>query len=813
MNRNFYGVVVSTVIFVFFGVLFGPWIPVFASEVQGEGEWPAWRGGRFGGDSEVRGLFEGAVGLEVVWRKPVGSGYSAVAISQGTVVTLASDHDRDFIVALDEKTGKERWRCPIAKTFPGRDGAVDGPVSTPAIDEEMVFALGPFGHLFAVDLRTGKRRWSTHLPEEHSAATPHWGFTTSPLVYEDLLIVATGGTEQNMVTAFDKKTGRVVWAAGDDEVNYQSPIVLTLDGKDQIVCAGEGRLYGLDPDDGQSIWERRHGGQGFYAKIINPVVVKERELFMTYRSFESQLLSIEEGEDGYEAARVWKSRDLRSNYNIAAYHRGHLYGYSGDFLVCVDATSGKLEWKSRPPGNGFLIGVDGHLVILTKKGLLSVVKATPEKYQEVAKMQIFERRSWTPPSFANDHLFVRCEVDDVAKVRVVKEKSRVLAEARPSLETIEVPGSEFEKFVSSLETAKNKNAQLDRFFREQESFPLYENERVVHVVYRGEAEDVAIRGDMFEIGTQVSMRRVEGTDLFFASFEFDSRAILNYQLIKDFGNPGPDPRNPLQLAGLGGVSLIRMPKHQESPMLLEEGNLERGRIEEVPFRIAAKRVGGLVWQGSRTLKVYLPPGYEKGEDRYSVFYVHDGNSALRDGKMKEILDRGIGKAFRPIMVVFIPLASAYEYARSQRDVYAEALVKEIVPLIDGRYRTVSEESGRAILGGGEGGFGALFASLKYPGVFGAVAAQSIMPIGEGGDLLLDLIGEGTKGKTRYYLDWGKYDQRMTASGADVARSGSLLTKRLRQTGSRVSGGETPNGAGFASWRSQTHKILADFFPR
>jgi outer membrane protein assembly factor BamB len=100
---------------------------------------------------------------------------------------------------------------------------------------------------------------------------PHWGFTTSPLVYGDLLIVETGGTQNNAITAFNKKTGKVIWSAGSDNIEYQSPLVANLAGRAQILWAGEKSLYGYEPNTGKELWRYVHGGDGFYQRIINPV--------------------------------------------------------------------------------------------------------------------------------------------------------------------------------------------------------------------------------------------------------------------------------------------------------------------------------------------------------------------------------------------------------------------------------------------------------------------------------------------------------------------------------------------------------------
>jgi len=778
-----------------------------------ETEWPAWRGGQYGGTLS-QGALDGASGLRVSWLRAVGSAYSAIVVAQGRVVTMASDHTNDYVIALDEESGDELWREPIAKTYPGRDGATDGPSSTPVIDGDAVFALGPFGDLVALDLQTGQKRWSTHLVNEHSSTVPHWGFTTSPLVYDNLLVVATGGATKNMVTAFNKHTGQIVWTAGDDNINYQSPLVMRLDGRDQIICAGDEKLYGLRPADGVTLWQTPHEGRRFYAKIVNPVIVDEGKLFMTCRFSDSKLITLKGDQNGYEIIDGWKSKHFKASYNIVAYHDNYLYGYSGGFLVCIDATSGELAWKSRPPGTGFLVAVDGHLVVIARKGSLHIVKASPDAYHEVASIKLFTKRVWTPPSFANGHIYVRNEYA-MAKVAILKDDVGTVSQVSRD-PRLTVPGSKFSEFISVVAQTSDKGKILDQFMREQEHFPIIEGDSLAHIVYRGDATDLAIQGDMFETRAQVPMRHVAGTDFYYASFKLDPGALLGYQFIEDLGSPGPDPLNANKASdgiALGGeVSLIRMPAFEESLFLEDRRDREGGRIDTVEFNIEPQDINGLTWSGSRKLKVYLPAGYDASEVRYPVIYVHYGDLALGAGKMKTILDNTIGRTVAPHIAVFAPSVSGYEYARSHRDVYAEALVNKMVPLIDARYRTVAKASARAILGGDEGGFGALYVAFKYPNVFGRVAAQSAMPIAEGEGLLLELISTKPKIETTFYLDWGKYDQRLTLAGTNIARSGRLLMQRLRAAGYHVVGGETPNGAGFPNWRLQTHKILETFFP-
>lgn len=154
---------------------------------------------------------------------------------------------------------------------------------------------------------------------------------------------------------------------------------------------------------------------------------------------------------------LWTTKHIKRNYNLPIYHEGYIYGHNGRFMSCIDAASGELVWKSHPPGDGFLIFVDDHLVVLTKKGSLHVVKASPESYQEVAGLQLFDKLVWTPPAFANGKIYARNSFSEMASVDVAKLRADGINRTI-SKNTMRIPGSTFAKFVDKVETSSGKTA-------------------------------------------------------------------------------------------------------------------------------------------------------------------------------------------------------------------------------------------------------------------------------------------------------------------------------------------------------------------
>jgi enterochelin esterase-like enzyme/outer membrane protein assembly factor BamB len=786
-----------------------------SASISANNDWPRWRGANYDGVTKQRGVFGENSSLEIVWKKKLGSGYSAISIANGHAITMFSDGEYDYLISLDADSGNEQWRYRLDTTYPGRDGANPGPVSTPAIDENRVFAIGPKGQLFALDLKTGKMLWSTHLIEEHQAVRPHWGFTTSPLVYGDLLIVETGGAQNNAITAFNKKTGKVIWSAGADNIEYQSPLIANVAGRTQLLWAGEKFLFGFEPNTGKELWRYVHSGDGFYQRIVNPVVVGENKMLLTNGSAQAKLIQVAANDSGFAVTEIWKSVDLKRNYNIPVFYQGYIYGFSGDFLTCVNAHSGELAWKSRPPGNGFTILVDGHLVIMTKRGSLHVAKASSEGYVEIAGLALFDKLVWSPPSFANGKFYVRSSFDDIACVAVVN-RSIAAVEKSPSTPGTFFPNSEFGKFVKRAEGASGKRALVDKFINSQKQFPIIEGDSLVHVIYYGEARDVALRGDMFDYGDEIPMHRISGTDFFYASFKFAPDAFLSYQFVKDLEQRIADPRNSHKVRAtiqVGEVSEIYMPRCNRPQHFFEPAAGLRGKLDTLTFTSEKIPVGRRTWGGERRIQVYLPPDYGTTTKRYPVIYVNDGDNAIEIGKMKNTLDNLIGTTVQPVMAVFIQPINAYEFARLERGLYARMLAEKLVSFIDKKYRTVVGPEARAIWGGEEGGYSAVYTGFRYPNVFGKVAGQSVSPIADGWPELVAMVQNSPRLPLRLYLDWGKYDYRYSLYESDARGFSRRLLELFRSKKYQVAGGEVNEGSDYASWRRRTDKILQTFFPK
>ena len=154
-----------------------------------QGDWPQWRGPNRDGISHETGLLKSwpADGPKVLWRTPFGNGYSGISISGGRIYTMSAPAEDEFVVCVDASNGEEIWRFRTDSKFTNDHG--DGPRSTPTVDGELVFALGAKGRLYAVDAGNGEKLWEHDFVNEFESEIPGWGFSTSPLVEGDLLVV------------------------------------------------------------------------------------------------------------------------------------------------------------------------------------------------------------------------------------------------------------------------------------------------------------------------------------------------------------------------------------------------------------------------------------------------------------------------------------------------------------------------------------------------------------------------------------------------------------------------------------------------
>ncbi len=776
------------------------------------GDWPGFRGPDALGEAREPGVFSSSspIGLELAWKTKIGNGYSGVAVAGDQLVTAFSEGERDVLANFDTATGKRRWSVDLEPTYKGHDGSHDGPISTPFIDGKRVYMLGARGRLVAVSLQSGEVIWSSDLIAEHQAKAPFYGFATSPIVVDGVLIVEMGAPD-GMVMGLDAATGKKLWAAGDDGVAYQSPVVTESEGQRVLLVGGSNRLLALNARDGKVHWSYEHSGGGARGSgSLVPVPAGDHRVFLANKDDESTVVEWGKDADGQKFKSLWEGRSIRNSYNVPVYHDGKLYAYSSRFLTCVDAATGDVAWKSRPPGDGFLILVDGHLVLATKNGSLHVSRAYAEGYQELGAISVFDDVVWSHPSFADGHIYARSE-GELARVNVTHEKPETVVQKRPAGD---MPDSDFGRFVASLSSAKDKNEALDRFLEKQKSFPIIEGDHVVHFVYRGPGTDLAVAGDMFGARQERPMIHVPDTDLFYFSMTVESDARLSYVFMRDYSTI-TDPNNPrttitslvndeMEMA-FGPtetkMSWFAMPRWSQPAFLSVHAEGPEGRVES--HELESQALGK-----KHRIEVYLPAVYDLSKGRFPVAYVFGGDDARKHGQYAEALNRLCARQVEPLIAVFINEASF-----KQLETLPIMFGEELIPFIDRTFRTIASADARAAIGSGFAGTDAWYCAVKRPDLVNRIGGQSLFLFDSFSPDIVGLLKSPSEQPLNVYLDWGKYDFRNPHEAWDLGAKNRRIAETLEEKGYRPAGGEVNDGTGWPSWKNRTDRLLIALFPR
>lgn len=758
------------------------------------------------GSEEVTASTALTLAPTVVWRAEVGSGFSGVTVADGRAFTMFEDGDQ-YVAAFDAATGERLWRRRVGESFPGRDGSWNGPLSTPVVHGDWVVALEPWGTLLALDAANGEVVWSVRLAGEVGAVRPPYGFASSPLVVDGTLVVHGGGPS-GTVLGFDPATGEGRWAVGTEPVVAPSPVALMLAGRNMVVASGAEHVFGIDAGSGEVLWKYRHGGNGYRGEgSLVPVGLGDGRIFLAHDDDASQVIRVRRKGQKVAVEPVWWNRVIRNSYNVAVQHGGFLYTYSARSLVCVEAATGELRWRSRRPGDGFLTLIGDKLLIITKDGTLHVVRATPDGYEELASATVFDELTWAIPSVAHGDLFARSRNELVRIDLDGGDGAQAAAEARSHVARSLDPGDgEFGRFVRAVKLAADSARLIDAFFATHPRLPLIEGDDLVHFVYRGDDEAMAIAGDHIGARQEALMVRVGETDLFYYSARILPTARLSY-LFKRDAETLRDPHNPLltetlifdsdrEFSSTGrplGMSELRMPKWELPRHLREPDPGTRGTLE--PLIVSSREFGEVLFQ------VYLPRGYAASDERYPVVYYH-GKTPRELSAVPRSLDNLIADAEVPATIAVFS-----EERLPPTPAYTDFWAGELVPAVDGAYRTVASPEGRVGVGGDLGALHAASIASELPRMTSGLGLHSVAWLDSDWEALEPGLRTAAKRPLRLYMDWGTYSMRNPQEGWDLRTDSERYWRELERLGFSPSGGEAPDGDGWAGWRNRADVML------
>jgi outer membrane protein assembly factor BamB len=373
-----------------------------AAAASWEGDWPGFRGpDRNGILRGVRISTDWSASPPVeVWRHPIGPGWSSFAVRGDRIYTQEQRGEEEVVACYQASTGGSLWVHRDTTRF-WESNAGAGPRSTPTLSGGRVYTLGATGVVNALDAEDGAVLWSRNAASDTGVAVPHWGYSGSPLVVGDVLVVAVSGT----LIAYDLAGGEQRWVGPAGGVSYSSPHRVALAEIEQVLLLSETGMTSVVPADGTVLWKYEWPGFG----IVQPAVLADDELLMSAEFVGTRRVAVANGPGGWTIDEKWTSIGLKAYFNDFVVHDGHAYGFDGNRLACIDLDAGKRKWKSSPYGHGqlLLLADQNLLLVLAEKGELALVEASPEKFTEVARSPGIEGKTWNHPVLAGDLLLVR----------------------------------------------------------------------------------------------------------------------------------------------------------------------------------------------------------------------------------------------------------------------------------------------------------------------------------------------------------------------------------------------------------------------
>lgn len=378
------------------------------TEVKPAAVWPGFRGPER--DSIARG-----VQIETdwsksppvaIWRRSIGPGWSSFAVRGDLLYTQEQRGDDEIVACYKVSTGEPVWKHRDAARF-WESNAGAGPRATPTLHNGRVYAFGATGILNALDADTGTLVWSRNVASHTGRKVPDWGFASSPLVVDNLVVVAASGT----LAAYDLATGNPRWVGPRQLGSYSSPHRATIDGVAQVVLLSGSGAAGFTPKDGAVLWEHKWEAGG--TTIVQPAQIAGGDILINAIGMGGgaglRRIAVAHKPEGWSVEERWTSNGLKPYFNDFVVHKDHAFGFDGSILACIDLENGKRKWKGGRYGNGQLVLLPEQdlLLVLSEEGELALVRAALDEFEEIGRFRALDGKTWNHPAPVGDILLVR----------------------------------------------------------------------------------------------------------------------------------------------------------------------------------------------------------------------------------------------------------------------------------------------------------------------------------------------------------------------------------------------------------------------
>ena len=313
----------------------------------------------------------------------------------------------ETVVCYLADSGREVWTQEIKSRFEDSLGG-PGPRATPTLAGDGLFVLGATGHLMRLDPKSGEIVWQTDLRKVAGREPPMWGFCSSPLVTDSVVIVHAGGAGDKGTLAFDISTGELKWSAPSGDHSYSSPQLSTVAGESLVLMLSNKGIELLEPKTG-TIRLSYEWKTDNYRDLQPQVIDGNLILLPTGMGSGTRCIRVDKAGEQLTTDELWTSRDLKPDFNDFVVFQGHAFGFDSAIFTCIDLTTGKRKWKGGRYGKGqvLLLEDSGLLLIAGEHGDVILVKADPSSHSELAKFQAITGKTWNHPVVIDDRLYIR----------------------------------------------------------------------------------------------------------------------------------------------------------------------------------------------------------------------------------------------------------------------------------------------------------------------------------------------------------------------------------------------------------------------
>lgn len=369
-------------------------------------DWPGFRGPLR--DDIVRGVRINTDWTQAppteMWRRPIGPGWSSFAVSGDLIYTQEQRGQDEVVACYRMSTGAPVWRHRDAARFWESNGGA-GPRGTPTLSGGRVFSLGATGILNALDARTGAVLWKRNAQADTGAKLPGWGFAGSPLVVDDVLVVAASG----ILAGYDVASGQPRWVGPKDKGGYSSPHLIEIDTVPQVLLINGSGISSVAPATGAPLW--KHEWEA--VAIVQPAVIGNGDILVSVTSAMGGMgvrrLAVHQSSGRWNVEEKWTSTGLKPYFSDYVIHKGYAFGFDGAILSCIDLDDGTRKWKGGRYGQGqlVLLADQDALLVISEEGELAVVSATPDGFKELGRSPGLDGKTWNHPVVVHDVLLVR----------------------------------------------------------------------------------------------------------------------------------------------------------------------------------------------------------------------------------------------------------------------------------------------------------------------------------------------------------------------------------------------------------------------